>query len=137
MGRIMRKSIVEIAGYDPHDPQILWASEATEKYARLMDRLVRRRKAAQLSQSDVADRMGTKQSAVSDLERSGANPRVRTLLRYARAVGVDLTFQTRDVRLSRPYTVANATFSAVDADLSDMQRAAFSVNTRPLGKIAC
>jgi transcriptional regulator with XRE-family HTH domain len=132
----MRKSIVEIAGFDPHAPEILWASEATEKYARLMDRLVRRRKAAKLSQSDVADRMGTKQSAVSDLERSGANPRVRTLLRYARAVGVDLTFQTRDVQLSSPYTV-KTTYSAVDTDPSDIQRAAFSVSTRPLGRIAC
>lgn len=50
-----------------------------------------RRKEAGLSQTEVAQRMGTTQSAVSDLE-SGAvgDPRLFTVLRYAQAVGLEL-----------------------------------------------
>ncbi|MGV9265517.1 helix-turn-helix domain-containing protein [Kitasatospora sp. NPDC003701] len=43
-----------------------------------------------LSQQDVAERMGTTQSTISNFERVGGDARYSTLQRYARAVGVRL-----------------------------------------------
>lgn len=49
--------------------------------------LVVRRQAAGLTQTDVATRMGTSQSAVARLEAGGVDARLSTLERYAAAVG--------------------------------------------------
>ena len=59
--------------------------------------LVRRRQAAGLSQTEVAARMGTSQSAVARLEAGEADVRLSTLERYAAAVGMEL-----DWRLGEP-----------------------------------
>jgi len=49
-----------------------------------------RRIALGLTQRDVARMLGTSQSAISDLERGAAMPRITTLLRYLRALGLGL-----------------------------------------------
>lgn len=49
--------------------------------------LVRIRREAGLTQSDVAERMGVTQQAVHKLERYDADPRLSTVERYANAVG--------------------------------------------------
>lgn len=49
--------------------------------------LIERRKERELTQEEVADRMGVTQSAVSQFERYDANPKLSTVLRYANAVG--------------------------------------------------
>jgi transcriptional regulator with XRE-family HTH domain len=54
---------------------------------RLMSDLVARRRAAGMSQTDVAARMGTSQSTVARLEGGEADVRLSTLQRYAAAVG--------------------------------------------------
>jgi DNA-binding XRE family transcriptional regulator len=69
-----------------HDPVFADAYEDAEARAALLRSLVEQRKARGLSQSQVAERMGTTQSAVSDLESGGSDPRLSTLQRYARAV---------------------------------------------------
>jgi transcriptional regulator with XRE-family HTH domain len=52
------------------------------------DALVRRaRSEADLTQSELARRLGTSQPAIVKLERPGANPTVRTLDRVLRATG--------------------------------------------------
>lgn len=89
----MRKSLVELAGHDPQDPAVLGAKEDFERLAIYVDTLVDLREAASMTQTEVAQRMGTTQSAVSDLERTGSNPRIDTLQRYARAVGHPLRFR--------------------------------------------
>jgi transcriptional regulator with XRE-family HTH domain len=58
----------------------------------LLRRLVTRRVSLGLTQTDVAARMATTQSAVARLEAGGLNPRVETLERYAWAVGAELQF---------------------------------------------
>jgi ribosome-binding protein aMBF1 (putative translation factor) len=80
------------------------ADEADEKVARMAEqrgRLVRelaeRRQAAGLSQTEVAARMGTSQSAVARLESGTADVRASTLERYAAAVGGQITW-----KLNRP-----------------------------------
>ncbi|MDJ1113805.1 helix-turn-helix domain-containing protein [Microbacterium dauci] len=49
--------------------------------------LIRIRREANLSQSDVAERLGVSQQAIHKLERYDADPRLSTLERYANAVG--------------------------------------------------
>jgi ribosome-binding protein aMBF1 (putative translation factor) len=53
----------------------------------LVDELVARRHALGLSQTEVAARMGTSQSAVARLESGAADLRLSTLERYAAALG--------------------------------------------------
>ncbi|MEY2471239.1 MAG: hypothetical protein QOK28_568 [Actinomycetota bacterium] len=55
--------------------------------------LVREREKLGLSQTIVAARMGTSQSAVARLETGDADVRLSTLARYAAAVGRDLQFK--------------------------------------------
>jgi transcriptional regulator with XRE-family HTH domain len=58
----------------------------------LVTELSRRRQARGLSQTQVAARMGTSQSAVARLEAGGTDVRLSTLQRYAAALGETLTF---------------------------------------------
>jgi hypothetical protein len=59
---------------------------------RLMRELAQRRQQAGLSQTEVAARMGTSQSAVARLEAGAADVRASTLERYAAALGTGLTW---------------------------------------------
>jgi transcriptional regulator with XRE-family HTH domain len=60
----------------------------------ILKEMLRARKAARLSQADVAKRMGTKPPAVARLEAAGGSkrhsPSVATLRKYADAVGCRL-----------------------------------------------
>ena len=62
---------------------------------RLVADLAEQRRWAGLSQTEVAARMGTSQSAVARLESGDADVRVSTLERYAAAIGSQLTWQAR------------------------------------------
>ena len=64
---------------------------------RLVRELAEQRQAAGLSQTEVAARMGTSQSAVARLESGTADVRASTLERYAAAVGSEITW-----KLNRP-----------------------------------
>jgi predicted transcriptional regulator len=55
-------------------------------FSELVDRLVEERQALGLSQTEVAARMGTSQSAIARLERGDADVRLSTLQRYAAAL---------------------------------------------------
>ena len=62
----------------------------------LIERLVERRRELGLSQTDVAARMGTSQSAVARLEAARSDTRVSTLERYATALGSSLYYAVGD-----------------------------------------
>ena len=62
---------------------------------RLVADLTAQRRSAGLSQTEVAARMGTSQSAVARLESGDADLRVSTLERYAAAIGSQLAWQAR------------------------------------------
>jgi DNA-binding XRE family transcriptional regulator len=62
---------------------------------RLVADLTAQRRSAGLSQTEVAARMGTSQSAVARLESGDADVRVSTLERYAAAIGSQLAWQAR------------------------------------------
>lgn len=59
----------------------------------VVDDLVRERQRLGLSQTEVAARMATSQSAVARLERGAGDLRLSTLQRYAAAVGCDLAWR--------------------------------------------
>ena len=71
--------------------------EFREEYARvdeeyaLVEALVRARAAANLTQAEVARRLGTTQSAIARLEGGKVSPSFATLRRYAAATGARLT----------------------------------------------
>ena len=67
-------------------------AEMAEGRRRLVDELVARRRASGLSQTVVAARMGTSQSAVARLEASAGDLKVSTLERYAAAVGAPIAW---------------------------------------------
>src|ERR1700739_4619794 len=54
------------------------------------------RQAAGLSQTEVAARMGTSQSAVARLEAGTSDVRASTLERYAAAIGGEITWKLED-----------------------------------------
>src|ERR1700683_4750089 len=69
------------------------AAQMAEDRARLVRDLAGQRQAAGLSQTEVAARMGTSQSAVARLESGTAGVRASTLERYAAAVGGQITWE--------------------------------------------
>lgn len=69
------------------DPAYRQAYDALEDEFALVHALIQARSRAQLSQAEVAERMGTTESAVSRLESGRTKPSTRTLERYAKATG--------------------------------------------------
>ena len=61
----------------------------------LIEELVRLRQVSELSQTQVAARMGTSQSAVARLESGDLDARLSTLERYAAALGRTVDWQVR------------------------------------------
>jgi len=63
----------------------------------LFDEVLKARKRAGLTQAEIADRMGTKASAIARIEACGGSkrhsPSVATLRRYAEAVGCKLKIE--------------------------------------------
>lgn len=80
-----------------HEPLLPGFKEMAERRRALADELVQRRLSLGLSQTEVAARMGTSQSAVARLESGQSDVRLSTLERYAAAVGylIDWHFQGR------------------------------------------
>jgi len=62
---------------------------------RLVGELAEQRRSAGLSQTEVAARMGTSQSAVARLEAGDVDVRASTLERYAAAIGSQITWQLK------------------------------------------
>ena len=91
----------EVPGTSGLAPAESAPAEPTARMAEDRGRLVRelagQRQAAGLSQTEVAARMGTSQSAVARLESGSADVRASTLERYAAAVGGQITW-----KLDRP-----------------------------------
>ncbi len=67
------------------DPEVRAAYDVLEEEFSLARELIAARARAGLTQAEVADRMGTTQSAVARLESGARLPSVKTLLRFAKA----------------------------------------------------
>jgi transcriptional regulator with XRE-family HTH domain len=71
--------------------------EMAESRRRLLTELISQRRSLSLSQTEVAARMGTSQSAVARLEAVAGDVRLSTLERYAEAVGHTLRWSLEPV----------------------------------------
>ena len=69
--------------------------DLSESRRALIEELVQARRASELSQTEIAARMGTSQSAVARLESGELDARLSTLERYAAALGRTVDWQAR------------------------------------------
>src|SRR4051794_41682470 len=67
----------------------------SDRRRELIEELVRARRESELSQTEIAARMGTSQSAVARLESGDLDTRLSTLERYAAALGRTVEWQVR------------------------------------------
>ena len=72
------------------DPDYVAAYDALEEEFALASALIKARAAADMTQEQVAQAMGTTQAAVARLESGRAMPSTRTLQRFAKATGMRL-----------------------------------------------
>jgi ribosome-binding protein aMBF1 (putative translation factor) len=79
--------IEERSRANPDFPEMV---EAALNSRRLLRSLADRRRELGMSQTQVAARMGTSQSALARLEGGEVDPRISTVERYARALGEEL-----------------------------------------------
>lgn len=75
------------------DPKVKAEYDRLGPQFELADELVKARSRAKLSQEEVAKRMGTTQSVVAKLESGRAKPSIRSLERYAAAIGARIRYQ--------------------------------------------
>ena len=64
-------------------------------FAAIADQVAERRQAQGMSQRELAELVGTTQSAIARLERGGRPPRIDTLLRIADALECELVVELR------------------------------------------
>ena len=64
-------------------------------FARIADQVVAQRTARNLSQRELAELVGTTQSAIARLEAGGRPPRIDTLLKIADALDCELAVELR------------------------------------------
>lgn len=112
----MGSDLLRLGGIDPEDPLVKANLEDARQVERLIDSLVALRQRLGLTQTELADRMGTTQSAVSKFERAGGDPRLSSVQRYARAVDARLRcLVDASPRVSADWTAAQAMALRVDA----------------------
>ncbi len=83
-------------------PEFKEMLDAAIRARQLVRRLADAREQAGLTQTEVARRMGTTQSAIARFEGGDSDPRLSTVERYAQVVGVDLTPEFHEVRELEP-----------------------------------
>lgn len=84
--------IQEFAQENPYFPDMV---DATVKARMLMTSLGRKRRAQGLSQTEVAARMATSQSALARIESGETDPRITSIARFAGALGYELVLRKR------------------------------------------
>ena len=72
------------------DPEYVKEHDALEEEFALADAFIRARAQADLTQEQVAERMGTTQAVIARLESGRVKPSTRTLQRFAKATGTRL-----------------------------------------------
>lgn len=73
----------------------------------LIDSLVDHRNRLRLNQKEVANRMGVSQSTVAGFESEMNDPKISTVQRYARAIGVKVVFKVESKNLTSSPVMPN------------------------------
>jgi DNA-binding XRE family transcriptional regulator len=85
------------------DPQFRAAFEDSGARHAILDALVGRRRRYGLTQTEVGRRMGNvRQSTISEFESEPSDPRLSTVQRYARSVGLRLVLVLEEVECVTP-----------------------------------
>lgn len=113
------------------DPKFAAAYEDVQERHAILDKLVKCRKQAGLTQTEVAKRMGVSQPTVSGFETEGSDPRLSTLQRYARAVQATITFKMDLPAICEWVAEAQPTYAQNPKRGGDPYRAAASAVVRP------
>lgn len=87
------KTLDQIHEQSMHNPEYRAAWEAEEVLECLQETLQKWRAEAGLTSAQVAERMGVKPPTVSRMERNATKMSYETLMRYARACGVNFRLQ--------------------------------------------
>jgi predicted transcriptional regulator len=90
----MRKTLKQVKNELMNDEEFRQEYDAQAEEFTIAARLIKARSQANLTQNQVAQRMGTTQSVVARLESGHPQPSLRSLTRYAEAVGKKI-----DIRL--------------------------------------
>ncbi len=86
-------TLAELKRQFMENPEFVAAyEEAVEEYA-AMEAMIRARAQSGVTQAELAERMGTTQSAIARLEGGRVSPSVATLQKYARALGKRLKIE--------------------------------------------
>lgn len=80
------------------DPEFRLAYEEADVEYRVVEALIEARSRARLSQTELAKRIGTTQSAIARLESGQISPTISTLKRYATATGSRLVIDMLPVK---------------------------------------
>jgi predicted transcriptional regulator len=81
----MTISLKEFMAKSLEDPEVKREFDALEQEFAIASELIRARARAGLSQAELAERMGTSQSAIARLESGRTLPSAKTLIRFAEA----------------------------------------------------
>ena len=84
-----------IADWDEKEPGFAASVDSAVRRKKMIANFVDMRKAQQLTQTAVAERMATTQSVVSDLER-GSDVHLSTLQKYVAALGATLSLEAAE-----------------------------------------
>ena len=105
-----------IAEREARDPEFRAIREAMRPYHEMQRTLIRARIAAGLSQRELAERIGTTQSAIARLEGGSQWPKLDTLYHIATALGVRFTIDsTSPLTLQAPPCEPTAPPEGLDA----------------------
>ncbi len=81
------------------NPKVKREYEALEDEFDMIDKLLKMRVAAGLTQEQLAERMGTRKSNICRLEKGNSNPSWSTLKKYAHACGFQITMDFHTDRI--------------------------------------
>ncbi|MBS3908040.1 MAG: helix-turn-helix transcriptional regulator [Actinobacteria bacterium] len=95
-----------IAEREARDPEFREAREELKPQYKFRRAMIGARLAAVLTQEELAERMGTTQSAIARLESGNQMPTLDTLFRLATALGVDFTITPEKSLTANPHEAA-------------------------------
>ncbi|WP_202974438.1 helix-turn-helix domain-containing protein [Brevibacterium casei] len=137
-----RDKLTELLGLADPSPQDRLAMELAEEDEALLDELVAIRKRNKLTQAQVAAAIGRDQSAISQFERLGGDPRLSTIRRYALAVGASVSHHVVNFAAETPehtsrwvaaFSPGGAKESSVKSALEERAEEVWNIKARNLG----
>ena len=91
------------------DPEFRKEYEALGPEFELIESIIKRRAELEMTQKELADKLGTGQAVISRLESGNANPTLASLAEIAKALDADLRIELKPKGNSKVATLAEET----------------------------